>query len=659
MVATTNTVEAARSLLQAGRVEDAVIVVEQLLEAKADDKDSLYILAVCRRYQSRFDDALAAIRYLKIAEPDYGRSYQEEGHIYRELGNTKAAAIAYERAVTFNPGLVASWQYLSAMRNAEGDVEAAKVAQEEAERLKALPPALVSVLSFIHEGKLKKAEQVCRNFLQNDKKHVEAMRLLADIGARLYVLDDAEFLLESCVAFDPDNRRARVDYVNVLHRRQKFELALDQARLLYDSDPLNPALETLYANERAAVGEFAEALDLYDSVLTKVPDNAHVHMVKGHALKTVGRQEEAVESYQAAYAIRMDLGDAYWSLANLKTYRFSADEHNRMANAEQEPGTTTIDRIHLCFALGKAHEDAGEFERAFSYYERGNQLKKQKTRYEADRMSEELQAQVDTCTSDLFANHSGAGSDCDAPIFIVGLPRAGSTLVEQILASHSHVKGTMELPNIPALAHKLSGRRTFEDQRRYPAVLEKLSGEELRAFGDAYVRNTEIHHKGALRFTDKMPNNFRHIGLIHLILPNAKIIDARRDAMACCFSGFKQLFAEGQEFTYGLNEIGRYYQGYVDLMAHWDMIFPGKILRVQYEDVVTDVEAQVRQILEFCDLPFEQACVDFHKTERIVRTASSEQVRQPIYSSGVDQWKNFEPFLEPLKKILSAEQPIS
>lgn len=655
MTTTTSTIETAKSLLQAGKVDEAAVVAEQLIDAHTDDKDAWYILAVCRRYQSKFDDAIAAIGQLKTVEPDYGRAYQEEGHVHRQLGNTKAAAVAYEHAVTFNPGLVASWQYLSAMRDAEGDAEAAKAAHQEAERLKTFPAELVSVLSFVHEGKLMKAEQICRRFLQNNKKHVEAMRLLADIGARLYVLDDAEFLLESCIEFEPDNRRARVDYVNVLHRRQKFERALEQAHALYETDPTNPALETLYANECAAVGEFDEALDLYDSVLAKVPTNAHVHMVKGHALKTVGRQDEAVQAYRASYGIKPDLGDAYWSLANLKTYKFTADEQSRMANAEQSAGTTTTDRIHLCFALGKAHEDSGEFEHAFSYYERGNQLKKKQIRYDADRMDEELQSQADTCTSDLFAAHVGTGSDSNAPIFIVGLPRAGSTLVEQILASHSHVEGTMELPNIPALAHRLGGRRTFDDERRYPAVLKELSGDQLREFGDAYVQDTEIHHKGAPRFTDKMPNNFRHIGLIHLILPNAKIIDARRNAMACSFSGFKQLFAEGQEFTYGLEEIGRYYKGYVDLMAHWNTVLPGKILKVQYEDVVTDVETQVRRILEYCELSFEQACVDFHQSDRTVRTASSEQVRQPIYASGLEQWKKFEPFLGPLTDTLGPD----
>lgn len=655
MTTTTNTIETAKSLLQAGRIDDAAVAAQQVLDAHTDDIDALYVIAVCRRYQSKFDDAFAAIGQLKTVVPDYGRAYQEEGHVHRQLGNTKAAALAYEHAVTFNPGLVASWQYLSAMRDAEGDADAAKAAGQETERLKALPPELVSVMSFVHEGKLLKAEQLCRAFLQKNKSHVEAMRLLADIGTRLHVLDDAEFLLESCLEFEPDNRRARLDYVNVLHRRQKYELAQKQAKQLHTAQPENPAYETLYANESAAVGDFDGALTSYEAVLKKVPNNAHVHLVKGHALKTVGRQDEAVMAYRKAYEIKSDFGDAFWSLANLKTYAFTDQERTLMEIAESAPETGLVDRFHLCFGLGKAHEDKGDYESAFTYYERGNALKKQHVRYSSERMDEEFEAQKDICARALIEAKARFGADSPAPIFIVGLPRAGSTLVEQILASHSHVTGTMELANIPALAHHLGGRRTFSDDRRYPGVLRDLTAEDARKFGEAYIEDTAVHHKDAPRFTDKMPNNFRHIGLIHLILPNAKIIDARRNAMACCFSGFKQLFAEGQEFTYGLEEIGRYYKGYVDLMAHWNAVLPGKILKVQYEDVVSDLETQVRRILEYCELPFEQACVDFHQSNRAVRTASSEQVRQPIYASGLGQWKKFEPFLTPLKDTLGPE----
>jgi len=321
----------------------------------------------------------------------------------------------------------------------------------------------------------------------------------------------------------------------------------------------------------------------------------------------------------------------------------------------QRPELAFMDKVHLSFAMAKALEDRGEYEESFGHYRTGNELKRRQARYDAEMMTRELQAQADHCTPDLFARHAGSGHDAPDPIFILGLPRAGSTLLEQILASHSQIDGTLELPNILALAHRLRGRKA--GQSRYPQVLHELEREQLEQFGRDFIENTRIHRQGAPFFIDKMPNNFRHIGLIQLILPNAKIIDARRAPMDCCFSGFKQLFAEGQEFTYGLHEVGRYYADYVALMEHWDTVLPGKVLRVSHEDVLDDVEAQTRRILEFLGMPFEDACLDFHKTERAVRTASSEQVRRPINRSGQDAWKPFEPWLDSLKAALGDLAP--
>ena len=311
-----------------------------------------------------------------------------------------------------------------------------------------------------------------------------------------------------------------------------------------------------------------------------------------------------------------------------------------------------IDRVYLCFALGKAYEDRQDFETSFKFYERGNQLKKSQSRYDAGQMSTDLAAQSNTCTASMFAERPGVGHAAPDPIFIVGLPRAGSTLLEQILSSHSMVDGTLELPNILSLSQRLRRRGRQTDAGAYPEILLQLSAAEFEQFGKQYIDDTRIHRHGRAFFIDKMPNNFRHIGLISLILPNAKIIDARRQPMACCFSGFKQLFAEGQEFSYSLGDLGRYYRDYVRLMDHWDEVLPGKVLRVQYEDVVADFESQLRRMLDFCGLPFEDACVNFHRTERSVRTPSSEQVRQPIYASGLEQWRNFEPWLGPLKEAL-------
>ncbi|MGI9286100.1 MAG: sulfotransferase, partial [Pseudomonadales bacterium] len=422
--------------------------------------------------------------------------------------------------------------------------------------------------------------------------------------------------------------------------------------ILLGSEPDNDRYKTAYANQCAAVGKFDEALRLYDEIGERRPQSPQLNLMRGHTLKTIGKLDEAIQAYRAAYTARPDFGDAFWSMANLKTYRFTEDEFQIMRNYEEAPATHLEDRIHLCFALGKSLEDGENFVDAADYYIRGNQLKKQELRYSAERMTRQLQLQKECCTAEYFQRVAGYGHTAPDPIFIVGLPRAGSTLLEQILASHSLVDGTLELQNIPALAHRLGGRRTIKEEPKYPKILHDLSAEKAQKFGQTYIDETRIHRAQAPYFIDKMPNNFRHIGLIHTILPNAKIIDARRHPMACCFSSFKQLFAEGQEFTYGLDEIGSYYRDYVELMDHWDAVLPGKVLRVQYEDVVADLESQVRRILDYCGLPFEEACIDFHQTERSVRTPSSEQVRQPIYAGAIEQWRNFETSLDPLKQAL-------
>jgi tetratricopeptide (TPR) repeat protein len=645
-------VEQATGLLRKGRPDQAAAVVQRVLERDADDTEALYLLAVCQRYLKQPGEALATLVRLQGLRPAYARAFQEAGHNYLALELIEDARAAYRQAVALNPALLASWRRLRELDFRLGDPEAAQGATEQMERLENLPRELVSVISMLHEGRLYPAERLCRAFLREHPRHVEGMRLLAELGVRLQVLDDAEFLLESALEFEPDNLAVRLDYVNVLHKRQKYAQALEQATDLRRRSPGQPTFELAYANESLAVGDYETALSVYDDVIAVHPQLPGTHLVRGHALKTVGRFEDAVEAYRGAIRVRPDFGDAWWSLANLKTYAFEDSELRDMRRQESRPEIRLDDRYHLCFALGKALEDRKLFEESFAYYERGNALKQEETRYDPDQTDEDLAAQRRVCKADLFTQHSGSGCRARDPIFIVGLPRAGSTLLEQILASHSQVDGTMELPNILALVHRLSGRLRIGEKSHYPAILEEIDPDRLRQFGEKYIEDTRIYRSGAPFFIDKMPNNFRHIGLIHLILPNARIIDARRHPMACCFSGFKQLFAQGQEFTYGLEEIGRYYRSYVELMAHWDRVLPGRVLRVRYEDVVDDLEAQVRRILDYLGLPFEENCIRFHQSDRPVRTPSSEQVRQPIYTSGKAQWRHFEPFLGPLERAL-------
>lgn len=641
--------------MQGGAFSDAAARLTAILEDDDGDSEALYMLAVCHRYLKDEPAAFAALERLKSLLPEFGRAFQEEGHLHRDVGRQAAALTAYQRATRFNPALAASWQMQAEILAAMSRHAEASGARAQADRLAAMPRELVAVTNYIHEGKILKAEKLCRSFCQAHPKNVDGMRLLADIGSRLGVLEDADFLLESAAEFEPGNVQVRIDYIQILRKRQKFEAALEQAKMLYARDPENPLFQSQYAIESMQTGDYERAFELFDAVLAKLPEDPATLTSRGHALKTVGDGDAAIRSYRSAVRAKPDHGDAWYALANLKTYEFGEDEMAAMREQESSGALSHMDRVHICFALGKAFEDRADYQSSFAYYEKGNALKKTQTRYDADDMTEELHAIAAACDAELFEKQAGKGDPADDPIFIVGLPRAGSTLIEQILASHSRIDGTLELPNILSLSHRLRKRKRERTEENYPRILHHLGAEQLAGFGREFIENTRIHRQDAPYFTDKMPNNFRHIGLIHLILPNAKIIDARREPMACCFSGFKQLFAEGQEFTYGLREIGQYYRDYTEMMAHWDAVLPGKVLRVQHEDVLDDLEGQVRRMLDYLELPFERSCVDFHKTERAVRTASSEQVRQPIFTSSVEQWRNYAPWLEPLASALGPE----
>jgi tetratricopeptide (TPR) repeat protein len=428
---------------------------------------------------------------------------------------------------------------------------------------------------------------------------------------------------------------------------------VDEAKALLEQAPENPQLQSLYAIQCMQLGDYQTALELFEQILSRVPHDPVTHVSKGHALKTCGQANEAISAYRAALAAQPFYCDAWYSLANLKVYQFSDEEIATMEGLDQNPHLSGQDRVYLHFALGKAFEDRKDYERSFLHYTKGNATKKAQLQYHAEGTSKECDEQIAACDRELFAHETGCAAP--DPIFILGLPRAGSTLLEQILSSHSMVDGTLELPNVLSISGKLRRLGQRADNRKYPFNLADLSAEQFETLGEEYIRDTQIHRMGAPFFIDKMPNNFRHIGLIKLMLPNAKIIDARRDPLSCCFSGFKQLFAEGQMFSYDLEDIAQYYLDYVRLMDHWDAVLPGFVLRVQHEDVVADLETQVRRMLDFCGLPFEEACLEFHKTERNVRTPSSEQVRQPIFSTALEQWKHYEPWLGPLKAKLGAD----
>jgi predicted Zn-dependent protease len=641
-----------RSLQKDGQHEAVLRAAEALLQGLPENRDLLLIAAISLRYQLRIDEALAMLERLERTQPRFSRLHEERGLCFVARKDAPPAIEALLRAVNINPALPTSWRMLEGLYRLSQDPQNAATAAAHVATLKNLPPEVVTATSLFSDGDLAPAEEIVRAYLLRHGDHPEAMRLLARIGLARDVLDDAEVLLEAVLELAPQYQAARYDYAQTLVKRQKYVLARAQIEQLLALEPSNFDYRTLAATVAVGLGENETAIGIYRQMSGDAPSSPDVHLWLAHALKTVGRSPEAVEEYRAAAAARPDFGDAYWSLANLKLYLFSDAELDRMRAAEAAPATGLVDRYHLCFALGKAREDRGEIAESWTYYERGNALKRSESRYRPEILETNTAKQIEVCTRDFFARRAGWGDPRPDPIFILGLPRSGSTLLEQILASHSQVEGTQELSDIQRIVLELQGRDPDLDNPRYPGALADLSAEDFKELGERYLTDTQAYRTGKPVFIDKMPNNFRHIGLIHLMLPNARIIDARREPMACCFSNLKQLFAQGQEFTYSAEDIVRYYRTYLDLMRHWDEALPGRVLRVQHEDVVNDLEGSVRRLLDHCGLPFEPACVEFHKTRRSVRTPSSEQVRQPIFRDGLDQWTKYEPWLGELKSRL-------
>jgi tetratricopeptide (TPR) repeat protein len=631
--------------------------VEQAALAKIanlpENRDLLLLAAISQRHLGRIDAALATLDRLTQHHPRYSRLHEERGLCHVARKDAPAAIAALLQAVGINPALPMSWRMLSGLYRLTHDPDQAAVAAGHVETLAVQAPEVIAATALFADGDVDPAEQIVRDYLLRVGDEPEAMRLLARIGMARNVLDDAETLLAAVLVLAPGHHAARFDYAQCLAQRQKFDAARDELERLRAAAPGQFDDRALAAQIAIGLGEQEQAIALYRAVLADRPGAPDIHLYLGHALKTVGQVPEAVASYRAAADARPDFGDAYWSLANLKTFRFEDDEIDRMRVAEAVEVTAGEDRIHLCFALGKALEDRREFAESWHYYAQGNALQRAESRYRPEVMETNTRQQIAVCTRDFFAGREGWGASERDPIFILGLPRSGSTLIEQILSSHSQIEGTQELPDIQRIVFELQGREMDFDDPRYPAALADLTREDVAALGERYLADTRVYRAtGRPLFIDKMPNNFRHVGLIHLILPNATIIDARREPMACCFSNLKQLFANGQEFTYGVEDIARYYRTYLELMTHWDAALPGQVLRVQHEDVVDDLEGSVRRILGHCGLAFEPGCIEFHKNKRSVRTPSSEQVRQPIFRDSLDQWTNYAPWLEPLKDTL-------
>jgi len=631
---------------------DALKGAESILAKQPDHLLALQIKGTALRLQGKTKEALAVFSPLEKTASGSAVLQHELGLCFGALGDNKAAEKHLRKAVKLDSGYSLAWLSLSNQLDTQGDKEASQAALKRHMETSTRHPELVEAARHLDAGELARAEPIIKQVLKGHPEDVTAIRMLADLAMRLERFEDAKNLLERCLELAPDFTLARQNYASVLRRLQRQEEALAEAEKLLKEGPKNPRNLILKASILTQLGQNKAAVEIFERVVTDYPNQSAAQMSYGHNLKTLGRVDEAIEAYRQTVKISPTTGEAYWSLANLKTYRFTDEEINTMRGTVAAEGGDADDQSHLAFALAKALEDRKEFDESFKFYKRGNNIRRIGHKYDPKRNMYNAVRQVKTCITELFAEKGAGGCQAQDPIFVLGLPRAGSTLLEQILASHSQVQGTTELADIIAISRKLGGRDKSNPATLYPEILSELTPEQRLELGQGYMDSTRVHRNELPYFIDKMPNNWLHIGLIHLILPNAKIIDARRHPMAGCFACYKQLFAQGQTFTYKLEDVGHYYRNYLNVMDHWDKVLPGKVLRVQYEDMVADSDTQIRRVLEHCDLPFEEQCLRFYETDRAVRTPSSEQVRQPIFQEGLEQWKNYEAHLGPLKEAL-------
>ncbi len=625
----------------------------QILIAAPGEPGARLVLGMALGAQQEYSQALAILEPLVREQPNAARAHLELGIALAAMQRRDEAIAAVERAARLQPGLPGVWLDFANLLDGAGQRARAATMYLEHARNGKHDQELMAAAVALHAGELPEAERKLRDRLRAMPNDVAAMRMLAELGARVGRNEQALALLERCLQLAPGFAMARHNYALVLDRCNRHEDALLEVDSLLAADPDNTGLQNLKAVVLGKLGNYGNAIRLYESILDQRSKEPRVWMSLGHALKTEGQTDRAIVAYRRAIEISPTFGSAWWSLANLKTVRFDAGDIAAMRRQLQRGDLDDNQRLHFEFALGKALEDAGEYAESFAHYANGNALRRAQLPYNAEQNAQRRRRAQAAYTRGFFAERADTGHGDASPVFIVGMPRAGSTLVEQILSSHPQVEATMELPDIIAITRDLRARSAQPETTSYHDIVAGMDPADFKTLGERYLETTRVQRKlGRPFFIDKMPNNFAHVGLIHLILPNAKIIDARRHPLACGFSNFKQHFARGQNFSYDLTDMGRYYADYVALMAHFDEVLPGRVHRVIYEEMVEDTEAQVRALLNYCGLEFDERCLRFFENERPVRTASSEQVRRPIYREGVDQWKHFEPWLDPLKVAL-------
>ena len=631
----------------------AEAAARDILRENSEEPDALLLLAIALRRKGAANSARAILEVLAQTQSHRPQLHYEHGLVLNMLGDNRGAAEALQRAVDLDPGFAEAWHALGdqmvRMRSRKG----ADAAYAEYFYASTKDPVLRDAMTAWRENRLDDARAILIEHLKTDPDDVNALKLMGEVALKSGRVVRAEEFFRRCVELAPDFPAARFRYATLLMTQNKPQEAIAQVDELLKAED-SPYYRNLKAAALVRMSDFEAAAVEYAAMLKAFPNQPGAWLAYGHALKVLGRGGEAVAAYRKAMALLPGLGDAYWSLANLKSYRFAPAETEAMREQLARRDLKGENRALFHFALGKALEDDGRHEESWQAWRRANEIIRRLTAYDPGGTTGLVQRAKALFTAEFFERRAGLGSGSADAIFIVGLPRSGSTLVEQILSSHSMVEGTTELRAMPYLAGRLGGKLKPSDSAPdYPQALAPLDAANLKGLGEEYLWRARMHRRtDRPLFIDKMPANFEHVGMIQLILPNAKIVDVRRHPLACGLSCFKQHFGQGHEFAYSLTDLGRYYADYVELMAHWDEVLPGKVHRVIYEDLVADPEAQIRALLEHLDLPFEEACLKFHENARLVRTASAEQVRKPIFTEALDHWRHYEDGLGPLKLAL-------
>ena len=620
----------------------AIDQCSEILKVAPDYSDAILLRARALRTLGELDEADATIVSLIALHGTKAPALRERALLSIARGNYSEASWDLEAAVGERVNDAGSWSLYADVLGALGDVDGSAKARRTSLLVAPRDEECLEAALALSEDRLSDAEQILRLRLRDFPTEAATIRMMAELATRIDRFQDAEKLLRRALEIAPDFRGARELLARNLQRENRPVEALAEADVLLAAEPDDPSIQMLKASLLVRIGDQEAARLVYEDILAKYPRQAKTWMSYGHVLKTLGHQKEGIAAYRRAIEEEVTLGEVWWSLANLKTFRFAPGDIATMEVALPN-SKNDDDRLHLHFALGKACEDAGDYGAAFDHWKNGNAIRRKALPYDANDIQAEVVASQRFFTPTVLNGVNGhPASD---PIFILGMPRSGSTLVEQILSSHSQVEGTMELPDMMEIAGRLTTRAKKEGVP-YPDIIATLTDAQLQALGAEYIERTRVHRKlGRRFFIDKMPNNWAHIGLIRTILPNAHIIDTRRHPIGCCLSMWKQHFARGQAFSYDLVDLARYYSDYVSLTGHFDQALPGLVHRIIYERMVSDSEAEVRKLLGFLDLPFEPACLSFWENDRAVRTASSEQVRQPIFSDAVDHWRHFEPWL--------------